>query len=83
MSDLHARVLAELDRLDRHRLTTLGKVVDAVFKLHAPSLPEQGTLPGGERFCTGCPGPAWTPCPCSTIRAIARELGVNEGDDRG
>lgn len=79
MSDLHARVLAELDAIDALLVHKIRPVVAlrAVVELHAPVERFEGsTLP----VCRGCDKhrtakrPPW---PCSTIQAIARELGVD------
>lgn len=80
MSRLHERLTAELDRLDPHRVTTLGKVTAAVIDLHKPV---PATASNGRVMwhdCKGCdPGAhaewdaSW---PCSTIETIARELHI-------
>jgi hypothetical protein len=86
---LHERLLAELDRLDPHRLTTLGKVADAVVKLHAPSdTYPNSTIRIGWTACCGCEcsGYEWEypDYPCSTICTIAEALGVPlEAENRG
>jgi len=67
VTDLHTRIVAELDRLDLHRLTTLGKVADAVVKLHPPR------RFGGLIWCEPCAAQQ----PCSTIRTIAEQLSVS------
>lgn len=76
MVDLHTAVLAELDRLDPHRLTTLGKALRAVVELHAPKPYFEGrtdwlVCPGCDMSGYDAEHPDW---PCSTIQAIAREL---------
>lgn len=83
---LHQKITEELDRLDPHRLTKLGKAVGVVVGLHAPvQQPLGGGYVGSE--CKGCdqglyvePAPR---SPCSTISAIAHGLGIETGEDRG
>jgi hypothetical protein len=83
VSTLHERLLAALadDRFDSPTEVRLARAHRAVVELHAPA---PGWTPP---FCTGCTeehdmgrGADW---PCSTIQAIARELRVHEGGDRG
>jgi hypothetical protein len=73
VSDLHERLLAEIDRCQDGIGPDggLGDALRAVVELHAPV-----KLPIGETlYCDGCGNlPSW---PCSTIQAIARELGVD------
>jgi hypothetical protein len=87
---LHEQLLTVLDE----RINTIDqlgeqddgmvRVVRAVVELHAPV--NAGAL-SEILICEGCePGDDATSCPdwpCSTVQAIARELGVEAGEDRG
>ena len=93
MSDLHARLLAAIDGITADAewgdaCGPLAAALRAVVELHEPidTFPG-GTVPIGYTACAGCDcegydweHPSW---PCSTVQAIARELGVPEGGDRG
>jgi hypothetical protein len=80
---LHAQLIAELDRIDPHGLTKVGKALRAVVELHAPVLRFEGAeIP----VCRGCDKPRTArrpPWPCRTVQAIARELGIEAGEGRG
>lgn len=67
---LHARLLARLDEEDIG--DNVANALRAVVELHAPD----SELPNA---CGTCCCSSW---PCWTIRAIARELGI-EATDRG
>jgi hypothetical protein len=85
VSTLHEKLLAELDSYER-AMPQPGNLIDAlraVVELHAPTEDRIGDRL--VRFeCQGCDTgggydweyPRW---PCSTIQAIARELGVDGG----
>ena len=80
---LHQQLVAALDRIDPHRVTKLGKVVGAVLELHAPVtfMRHQLDVP----ICGACSANDDlhdVPAPCSTVQAIARELGI-EATDHG
>jgi hypothetical protein len=83
VADLHALVLAELDRVDPHRPT--NRALRAAVELHAP-VPYHETSPNW-LICHGCDMDGYEaerpPSPCSTIQAVARELGIDTGGDRG
>lgn len=79
MAELHKRLLAAIARYEGAMGTrTLVAALRAVVEVHEP-VREGGTL--GYFTCRGCDNgsyaidsPDW---PCSTIQAIARELGVD------
>lgn len=72
MTSLHSRLLAELSRIDPHRLTRLGRVAWAVVELHAPGYVDGEPDGDPPWWCEACDQAQ----PCSTIRAIATALDV-------
>jgi hypothetical protein len=86
VSDLHARLLAATSPLtvaEERTPEELAAVIRAVVELHAPFQRSMLTA-----ACRACSTPVHTQpgryvtvtnWPCSTIQAIARELGVDGG----
>lgn len=73
MSDLHARLLAHVDDLgdNVYQDGGMASALRTVVELHAPRV---RIADDGSHCCPHCyDEPTW---PCATIRAIARELGV-------
>lgn len=69
MTTLHEKLLAAASPLtvaEERTPEELAAVIRAVVELHAPT--------GLFRWCSVCYQRSW---PCSTIQAIARELGVD------
>ncbi len=95
MTDLHQRLLAQVDAYDctdprctprpgdqRCTRHALAAALRAVVELHAPI--EQGFAASHWLDCRGCDSRDEPPdSPCSTVQAIARELGVQEDDHHG
>jgi hypothetical protein len=92
---LHQQLLDELDRLDPHRVTKLGKAVGAVLELHSIIWRDIGWLDEhrDEQYaeipvCVHCVPKhshfmTWADVPegaCETVQAIAREVGIEAGD---
>ena len=82
---LHQRVLYAITIRDTSIVPyhEVNAALRAVVELHAPVKPYRDTP---QLDCHGCGQPPMArhraPWPCSTVQAIARELGVQE-DDRG
>jgi hypothetical protein len=70
-ADLHAAIVDEIAHFDG----PVDRALRAVVELHAP----HDRLMGGPIVCGHCNGTHGEddPWPCSTIQAIARELGVD------
>lgn len=86
MSDLHARLVAELDPTtpwDADRDEHVYAALRAVVELHAPvplfedEPDEPPVCAVGIIYCDDGGHVHHEPYPCSTIQAIARELGVD------
>jgi hypothetical protein len=86
VTDLHAQLLARVDDLGRHLVgcvscstceaSALTRALKATLELHSPRVCacELAT----HIICAGCPGRA-VHGRCHTVRAVARELGVEAG----